>query len=126
MRSRTAIRATFVVALVVAAAGALPAAEAAAPRGERIGVEIDVQRAGEGIYTCRTTVSDLPTKTVLAAPQVDAREGATAVAFGSGAGFEVEVQVVVGANGEKLDHVVLVRRAGTLTSSQSVTLRLDR
>jgi hypothetical protein len=127
MRSRIAVGAVILAALAAAGVESTSAAEGAAPpRGERIGVEIDVLRAGEATYTCRTTVRDLPTGTVLAAPQVDAREGSTAIAFGSGAGFEVEVQVVVGAGGEKLDHVVLVRRAGTLTSSQSVTLRLDR
>jgi hypothetical protein len=124
MRSRITIGAVLLGAL--AAAAGLAAADADVVRGERIGVEVDVQRAGEATFTCRTTVRDLPTGTVLAAPQVDAREGATAIAYGSGAGFEVEVQIVVGAAGEKLDHVVLVRRGGALTSSQSVTLRFDR
>ncbi|GMU65573.1 MAG: hypothetical protein AMXMBFR36_18470 [Acidobacteriota bacterium] len=127
MSSRTAIDAAIVVALALIAAGAVVAAEAAAtPRGERIGVEIDVQRAGEGTYACRTTVRDLPTKLALAEPQVEAREGSTAFAFGSGAGFDVEVQILVGAGGERIDHVVLVRQAGAVVSSQSVTLRLDR
>jgi hypothetical protein len=126
MKSGTGLLAALSLALPLICAGAVVAAGTAAPRGERIGVEIDVKRAGEGVYACRTTVRDLPTSVVIAEPQVEAREGATAVALGAGAGFEVEVQLMVAAGGARIDHAVLVRRDGVLTSSQSVTLHLDR
>lgn len=117
---------SILLALALVGVAAVAAAPDAVPRGERIGVQIDVKRAGEGIYACRTTVRDLPTSTVIGEPQVEAREGLTAIAVSSGSGFEIEVQVVVAAGGERVDHAVLVRRAGELTSSQSVTLHLDR
>jgi hypothetical protein len=126
MSSGSGSSVSVLLALALFAAGAVVAAPGAVPRGERIGVEIDVKRAGEGLFACRTTVRDLPTSTVIAEPQVEAREGATAVALGAGAGFEVEVQLMVAADGERIDHAVLVRRDGVLTSSQSVTLYLDR
>ena len=69
MKSGTGLLVALSLALPLICAGAVVAAGTAAPRGERIGVEIDVKRAGEGVYACRTTVRDLPTSVVIALPQ---------------------------------------------------------
>lgn len=118
-------------AAVLAAGPACAAGEAAAAppgTGERIGVEITVSKASAeaGRYTCTTTVKDLVSQQVLAAPRIQFRPGEPAQLHTTdpASGLAIEISVAVTGAGEQVDHVVLVRRGGELVASQSVTVHL--
>jgi hypothetical protein len=97
-----------------------------APAAERIGVEMTIRRAdgATGSYLCQTTVKDLAAQTVLAEPQIQFRMGENATVKTSGDGYEVEVSAFVSGGGAQVDHVVVVRRNGQVTASQSMTFHL--
>jgi hypothetical protein len=102
-----------------------PAAPAGAV-GEKLGVEMTIQKAGAeyGTYVCRTTVTDLRTHTVLDQPSVKFRMGENAKTTTQGDGYSVEVSVFVSNGGEQVDHVVVLKRDGVITASQAMTVHL--
>jgi hypothetical protein len=111
---------------LLALAVSTPADAQAAPPAERIGVEMTIRRADgdEAQYLCRTTVKDLAAKVVLAEPEFRFRMGENATVRSGGEGYEVEVSAFVSGGGAQVDHVVVVRRNGQVTASQSMTFHL--
>jgi hypothetical protein len=109
-------------------AGAALALPEMAPAAERIGVELTVSKAsGEsGKYRCQTTVKDLTTNQVLAAPDIFFRLGEPAKTSSTdpATGLSVEISVAVTGAGEQFDHVVLVRRGDAVVAAQSGTVHL--
>ena len=108
------------------AAGGAPAAGA---RGDRVGVEVSFSRAtdAEGRFRCTTTVTDLVSGTVLARPELvlPERENGTVTIGGEEAGWELVVTAYVSEGGRRLDHAVVLRRGGEITSSQSLAFHFD-
>lgn len=116
---------TAMIALLGLALGA-PVHGQSPPAAERIGVEMTIRRAegADGQYVCRTTVKDLAAQAVLAEPEFRFRMGENATVRSSGQGYEVEVSAFVSGGGAQVDHVVVVRRNGQVTATQSMTFHL--
>lgn len=113
----------LVAALAVAGAGAQ--SSAAPVPADRLGVEFEVRRTGESQYLCRTKVTELVSKMVLAEPQLEFQAGGPGQLITKAEGYEVEISVFVAAGGKRLDHVVILRRGGVVTATQAATVHLD-
>jgi hypothetical protein len=129
IRVATPLLVLFSALAVAVSAQTPPGADAAAPAvapGEKLGVEMTIQKAGPdyGKYVCRTTVTDLRTHTVIAQPTIQFKMGENARMSTAGDGYSVEVSVFVSNGGEQVDHVVVLKRDGVITASQATTVHL--
>ncbi len=113
------------VALAALAVGGAGAQAPAAVPADRLGVEFEVRRTGEAQYLCRTKVTELVSKVVLAEPQLEFQAGGPGQLITKADGYEVELSVFVAAGGKRLDHVVILRRGGVVTATQAATVHLD-